>query len=631
MKKLPGNSGIFVAISICMTIFSCQSMREETPSLPKSPNVIVILTDDQGYGELSFHGNPILKTPNLDALASQSIRFTDYHAAPMCTPTRSQLLTGFDAARNGAINVNAGRSLLRPEMKTMADYFRENGYNTGIFGKWHLGDSYPYRPQNRGFEETLWFPSSHINSVPDHWNNEYFNATYWHNGEKKQYIGYCTDVFFSEAMRWIETKNKSRQPFFAYLPTNAPHGPLWAPQEDSDEIRKIIDQSEMGDKSSSLKQNLANYLGMVRNIDQNVGKLLSFLEKEELAENTIIVFSTDNGSTYGWSYYNAGMRGMKRQVWEGGHRVPFFIKWPSGDLGQPRDIDVLTQSQDLLPTLLELCGIEQGEGNRFDGLSLVPAMQNQLDGFLDRMFVINYGRNPFKHSEPQELSPARISKEGSVVLWKDWRYFHGLWKNTQNGYVLQDTLILTDLAADAMQQNNVIEQYPEVRENMKLHLDSWWDEVKDVANEVQPVFVGSNEENPTLISTEDWVDVFMDSQRTLRKYMPINSYCLIHVVEAGKYKFELQRWPKESGLALTDAAESYQVTRGVLPKGTALPIRSARIKIGEIEMEKRIEQGSAAVEFNVHLETGLKELQTWFMNQENEELCGAYYVYVTRI
>ena len=194
------------------------------------PNVILVMTDDQGYGELSAHGNPILETPHLDRLHSQSVRFTDFHVAPMCTPTRGQLLTGLDAARNGAINVSSGRTLLRAELPTMADFFKANGYRTGIFGKWHLGDNTPYRPEQRGFEEALWFPSSHINSVPDYWNNDYFDDTYIRNSERRQYEGYCTDVFFREAVAWMKRSAAAGEPFFAYIPTNAPHGPWWRPR-----------------------------------------------------------------------------------------------------------------------------------------------------------------------------------------------------------------------------------------------------------------------------------------------------------------------------------------------------------------------------------------------------------------
>lgn len=178
-------------------------LREANASDAAKPNVIIVMTDDQGYPELSVHGNPVLNTPHLDRLHSQSLRLTDYHVSPMCTPTRGQLLTGIDAARNGAINVSSGRSLLRPELPTMGDIFSDNGYATGIFGKWHLGDNYPFRPQDRGFQESLWFPSSHIGSVPDYRGNDYFDDTYIKNGKRQQFTGYCTDIFFDEAIKFI--------------------------------------------------------------------------------------------------------------------------------------------------------------------------------------------------------------------------------------------------------------------------------------------------------------------------------------------------------------------------------------------------------------------------------------------
>lgn len=180
-----------------------------------NPNVIIVMTDDQGYGELSCHGNPVLKTPQLDKLHDRSIRFTDFHVAPMCAPTRGQLMTGLDAARNGTINVSSGRGLLRPpELNTMADIFASNGYRTGIFGKWHLGDNYPFRPEDRGFQETVWFPSSHISSVPDFWGNDYFDDTYITNGKCQSFKGYCTDIFFDEALKFISNSAKSGKPFF---------------------------------------------------------------------------------------------------------------------------------------------------------------------------------------------------------------------------------------------------------------------------------------------------------------------------------------------------------------------------------------------------------------------------------
>ena len=207
------------------------------------PNVIIVMTDDQGYGEFACHGNPIVQSPNIDRLAAKSLRLTDFHVAPMCTPTRGQLMSGLDAFRNGAINVSSGRTLLRPELATMADVFKKAGYRTGIFGKWHLGDNYPFRPEDRGFDEAIWFPSSHINSVPDFWDNDYFDDTYIHNRQRERYQGYCTDVFFREAMAWIEGSTSPKQPFFAYIPLNSAHWPWFVPDEYRQPVRDAMQQA----------------------------------------------------------------------------------------------------------------------------------------------------------------------------------------------------------------------------------------------------------------------------------------------------------------------------------------------------------------------------------------------------
>ena len=347
-------------------------------NLYSQPNVIVVMTDDQGYGELSVHGNPILKTPNLDGLHRQSLRLTDYHVAPMCTPTRGQLMTGLDAARNAAINVSSGRTLLRASLPTMADFFKGSGYQTGIFGKWHLGDNYPFRPQDRGFEETLWFPSSHISAVPDWWSNDYFDDTYMVNGKREQIEGYCTDVYFDKAMAWMKKQSVAGESFFAYIPTNAPHGPHWSPEKELNQARKAIEDADPPGIGANERESFAGYLGMILNIDTNMGRLMEFLDEEDLAENTILIFQTDNGSTFGYRYFNAGMRGRKTELWEGGHRVPFFIRWPGGGLGKPRDIAGVTQAQDILPTLIELCGLLTPTAPKFDGISLAPVFRNGM-------------------------------------------------------------------------------------------------------------------------------------------------------------------------------------------------------------------------------------------------------------
>jgi len=208
-------------------VFSNATVAAAEP--PNRPNVILVMADDQGYGDLGCHGNPVLATPHLDRLYRESVRLTDFHVAPMCTPTRGQLLTGIDALRNGAMNVSSGRTLLRPELPTLADLLAAAGYRTGLFGKWHLGDNYPFRPQDRGFHTSLWFPSSHIGSVPDFWDNDYFDDTFLRDGRRERLSGYCTDVFFAEGIRWMQSQAAEHKPFLAYLPLNAPHSPHFVP------------------------------------------------------------------------------------------------------------------------------------------------------------------------------------------------------------------------------------------------------------------------------------------------------------------------------------------------------------------------------------------------------------------
>ena len=385
------------------------------------PNVLIVMTDDQGYPELSVHGNPVLQTPHLDRLHSQSLRLSDYHVTPMCTPTRGQLLTGIDAARNGAANVSSGRALLRPEIPTMANYFGDAGFATGVFGKWHLGANYPYRPQDRGFQESVWYPSSSIPSVPAYWGNDYFDDVYTRNGKNERFKGYCTDVFFAEAKAFMKKSIKAKKPFLCYLATNTPHGPFIPKPEDREVIAERLKDPQFDHLKDNLKKNLANYLGMIRNIDANMGGLMQFLDDEGLTDNTILIFQTDNGSLLGPQYFNAGMRGKKTELWEGGHRVPCFIRWPNGNLAKPQDIGGLTQVQDILPTLLDLCQINAESGPEFDGMSLAPVLRGEQQVSDERVLIMNYSRMPGFSNYPSPHSQTQMRADQAGVLWKRWR------------------------------------------------------------------------------------------------------------------------------------------------------------------------------------------------------------------
>ena len=596
--------------------FLKQSLAASIDSSSTSPNVIIVMTDDQGYPELSAHGNPVLRTPHLDRLHGQSARLIDYHASPMCTPTRGSLMTGLDPARHGAINVSSGRTLLRANLSTMADFFAANGYRTGIFGKWHLGDNFPFRPEDRGFEETLWFPSSHINSVPDFWNNDYFDDTYIRNSTHENLKGYCTDIFFREAMVWMKKKVSAKQPFFTYLPTNAPHGPFWVPEEVRKEMEATVADADLPGLNPNTKSNLISYLAMIRNIDTNMGRLMDFLDENGIAENTILIFATDNGSTFGHTYYPAGMRGKKTELWEGGHRVPCFIRWPDGGFGPPRDISGLTQVQDLLPTLIDLCGFASPSEAKFDGISLAPVLRGGNMAPEDRMLVINYSRMPFGFDYPSPSSPSIMRRDAAAVLWKRWR-------------LLRDKE-LYNLDNDPLQQINVIEQNPDVTARMRAHLDSWWTEVGNTANEPQAVIIGSPAENPMKLTACEWLDVFVDQQGQIRRGVRKNGYWHLDVAKPGEYEFELRRWPREADAPLVAGLPAAQLTAGSRGPGRALPIARARILVNAITKTKQVLPTDKSAIFSIELDKGRVLLHTWFEDKNRESICGAYYVYVRR-
>ena len=592
-------------------------------SLIARPNVLIIMTDDQGYPELSVHGNPVLQTPNLDILHGQSIRLSDYHVTPMCTPTRGQLLTGMDAARNGAVNVSSGRALLRPKIPTIANYFSDAGYFTGVFGKWHLGANYPFRPQDRGFEESVWYPSSSIPSVPAYWGNDYFDDVYTYNGKEQRYKGYCTDVFFSEAKRFMLDSVRKKKPFLCYLATNTPHGPFIPKDEDRKAIAQVLESPKFDHLEENIKRRLSLYLGMIRNIDWNMGKLMKFLDENNLSKNTILLFQTDNGSILGPQYFNAGMRGKKTQIWEGGHRVPCFIRWPSGGLGKPRDIEGLTQVQDVLPTLLELCEIEikNVNGQKFDGMSLASIIKNKKKVPEDRMLVINYSRMPGFSNYPSPYSQTQMRADQSAVLWKRWR--------------LLENRELYDLKSDPLQKNNVIENHPKVVAKMRRHLYSWWDTVKHLANNPQRIIIGTKYENPTKLSATEWLDVFVDQQGQIFRGVQKSGYWLLDIAQSGEYEIELRRWPKEADGTIS----------GTLPngEGKALPITEAMLYVSDHNhldigqkkayqfegLTKRVTQKDKAITFTMSLKKGPVALHTWFKGQNNTML-SAYYVYVYR-
>jgi arylsulfatase A-like enzyme len=550
----------------------------------RRPNVILVMTDDQGHGDLSCHGNPIIKTPFLDGLFAESVRLTDFHVSPCCTPTRASLMTGNDAVRTGAWGTTWGRSLPRRDHATMADAFRAGGYRTGFFGKWHLGDNYPFRPEDRGFEEVLRHGGGGVGQTPDYWGNDYFDDTYYHNGNPVKHRGYCTDVWFDNAMRFVEQNGD--KPFFCYLSTNAPHGPYL-----------VADQYKQPYAGNPKVPNAAFY-GMIANIDENMGRLMAKLKDLGLEDNTILIFMTDNGTSAGFRGgrgYNSGMRGAKGSNYEGGHRVPCFIRWPEEGLKGGRDIGELTAHVDLLPTLIELCGLETPKGATFDGVSIAPLLTGKVATLADRSVVIQYS---------QTTTPPK--KWQSAVLRDKWRLVQGK--------------ELYDVRADPGQRKNVASKHPDIVENLKRDYESWWADVSERFGETCDIVVGSDHENPVALTAFDWHTRTPWNQSHIRAGARNNGFWAVEVERDGTYEIALRRWPRELDKPIAAG----------IPRGKALPIQAARVKIGDIDRTQKVDGSAVAAVFELELKAGKTRLQTWFMDKEGNALCGAYYVYVRR-
>ncbi len=443
--------------SIVLSIVPCEIGYSAQPA--RAPNIVFILTDDQGYGDLACHGNPVVKTPHLDRLHRESVRFTDFQVSPTCSPTRTALMTGRHEFRSGVTHTIFERERMSLKAATIAQVLKSAGYTTGIFGKWHLGDEAPYQPDRRGFDEVFIHGAGGIGqtypgSCGDAPGNTYFDPAILHNRVFEKTKGYCTDVFFAQALRWIESQ-KGHRPFYAEIRTNAPHAPLDCPAE--------YEQKYAG----KVPPKAAKFYGMVANIDDNVGWLLAKLREWDIERSTLVIFMTDNGGTAGVPVYNVGMRGTKGTPYLGGTRVPSFWRWPG--VFQPGDCDRLAAHIDFFPTLAELAGAKVPDGLPLEGRSLVPLLKDPKAPWADRVLFTHLGR--------WERGKAAQSRYAACSV-----------RNTQYHLVSAtakgEKWELFDIKADPGEKNNLIAQRPEVARELKTAFDAWWDSVQpDLVNE----------------------------------------------------------------------------------------------------------------------------------------------------
>jgi len=569
----------------------------------EKPNVIFILTDDQGYGDLACHGNPWIKTPNMDRLQNESACFTNFHVGTTCAPSRSGLMTGKYCNKVGVWHTINGREILPNEEITLAEVFKDARYQTAIFGKWHLGDNFPYRPQDQGFDEVLVLGGGGVGQQPDYWGNDYFDDTYFHNGIPKKFNGYCTDVWFSEAITFIK-KNRSN-PFFCYIATNAPHSPFHVEEKYSTPYKGNINIPN------------ANFYGMITNLDNNLKLLRMSLDSLGIAKNTILLFMTDNGTSGGVQFgedgevlsgYNAGMRGKKGSPYEGGHRVPFFIHWPGGGISKNIEVPEITSYIDFMPTVLDLCGIEPSNKIIVDGISLKPLIYGVNKNWAGRILFVDTQRDEY------------------LMKWKNFSVMTQHWR-----LVGKDELY--DISRDPGQKNNIAMMHRDIVENLLSEYELWWDDVSCRANQYNYLMIPDSYEKSVRLNSHDYhtkISVPAWSQEMVRNATGENGFWTVELEETGKYKFELFRWPKESNLRLNDIAPKGEEIPGgdSYSEGVQLNINKARIKIGEYECYKKVNPSDSCAHFALDLDKGKYKLECLFFGDQNVAI-SAYYVYVT--
>lgn len=349
---------------------------KEVKGQQKQPNVILVLTDDQGWGDLSMHGNPWVETPNIDGLTKEGVALNNFYVSPLCAPSRAEILTGRNHLATGVISVSRGLEILNTEESTLGELFKANNYKTGIFGKWHNGEHYPNTPNDQGFDEFLGFTAGH-------WSN-YFDTKLNHNGEMVKTKGFISDVLTDAAINFME--NNRSKPFFCYVPFNAPHSPF-----------QLADEYFNKYKAKNLDDELACVYGMVDNMDYNVGRILKFLKENNLEENTIVIFLSDNGPNT--VRFNGGLTGIKGTVHEGGVKVPFIIKWKN-KLPENKTLDSPTAGIDIYPTLISLCGLKSIGTKPLDGRDISSLFLKQDDTLGDRALFthVNFMQVPINRN-----------------------------------------------------------------------------------------------------------------------------------------------------------------------------------------------------------------------------------------
>lgn len=593
-------------LGLVLLLFGMMLGPASTLLAAQKPNVILIMTDDQGYGDLACHGNPVINTPHLDKLHSEGVRFTNFHVDPTCSPTRGALMSGKYAHRVRAWHTICGGNFLRCTELTMAEVFKASGYHTGMFGKWHLGSNYPYRPMDRGFDAWLGQGDGGTGTTGDYVSNDRVNDMYLHNGQWEYHKGWAPDVFFENAMAFVKNRDRDR-PFFVYLSTYVPHSP-----------HTIPDKAWLKNYADEVPSSTAYFNASIEHIDTNIGRMRQCLQEEGLDRNTILIFMTDNGGTAGTGIFNAGMRGRKGSPYDGGHRVPFFLHWPAGDLRHGHDVNDLTAHFDVLPTLIDLCDLEAPRGIGFDGRSFRAQLYEPEKKLAPRTLFVELQRT----MEPQKWRQA-------AAMTNRWR--------------LVNTEELYDMRRDPGQTVNVAAQHPAVVATLRKGFDAYWQRVTPGDRERPRVIVGSPLDQETFLNSMDWY-----TQGTPWNHAHVASGLsrtgswLIRVDRAGTYRFEVSRWPREARARIqgvpelnktVDAWDRERPVREMIygSKYTALPVHYIQLEVGAFSETRRVNSDDLCIQFDVPLYREEQEVKALMLDSDKQVIAGAYYVYVTRL
>ncbi|MFB9052700.1 sulfatase-like hydrolase/transferase [Formosa undariae] len=576
------------------------------------PNVIFVMPDDISHSSFSYYKDNAPRTPNIDLLGDESVRLTDFHVSPSCSPTRGALLTGRPSDVVGVWHTINGRNMMRADEITMADIFKTNGYATGLFFKWHLGDNYPFRPKDRGFDYVAWIQGGGTGQQPDYWGNTNNESHMWVNDTLVEMTdeddgiegAFTTNFFMNRAMDFMEDNIEKNKPFFAYIPLGTAHAPHVLPPD--------------------AREGVSAKTGTIENIDKNMGRLMKFLDDKGIADNTILIFTTDNGA-------GGYLRGGKGSNYDGGTRVPCFVRWEAGNLGgkgKGRDVTPLTAHIDWLPTFMDVLDLKDVENRpeklKIRGRSFKPLLDedptNDPLAYKNRAVVINDMWTEFPEKY-KKLSVKKDDWNGDVIEHK--------WRLVRTSATIDWELY--DVLTDLKQENNIITNpaYKVVVVELKEEYEKWFQLVEERSSEYTRIIIGNKAEPKTTLHAHDFHGTVIWHQDDVKKGAPGSGFIAVELDKSGTYKFDLRRWPKEieDKSTLTSGDEN----------GKALNIASARIKIWNgdtiyVDEKKDANRGQDGVQFTIqNLPKGPAFIQTWFYNETGDVEGAVYYNYVEHV